>query len=428
MRKVLILTYYWPPAGGPGVQRILKFAKYLPEFGWEPVILSVENGDYPAIDESLCWEIPDGLQVYKTRTVEPFTTYRKITGKNENQLIPTYILNKDYSDNWRNRLVKWVRANFFLPDARLGWIPFAWNVGRKIINAEGISIILASSPPHSLQFIGRALSHQLGCKWVADLRDPWTEAFWQRDLNAILPARYINQLLEKSILNSADALITVSESLANLFREKTSKNCYVIPNGFDSEDFNDIKRTHNSQFTITYSGSLGKDQPLTALLKAINRLEAEIIDQIKVNIYGNIHSCQLAEIEAFNRADIITVMPYLPHRELITRIVNSDILLLVIPNTPNNKGILTGKIFEYLATGNFILGIGPEDCDAARLLAETNAGVMFSYSADLKEVILEHFRMWKKEKKTIRKTQNIEKYTRRHLTGELAKVLESQLV
>jgi lactate dehydrogenase-like 2-hydroxyacid dehydrogenase len=163
-------------------------------------------------------------------------------------------------------------------------------------------------------------------------------------------------------------------------------------------------------------------------LKTLNRLEPEILTQIKVNIYGSVHSRQLAEIEAFNRADIINVIPYLPHRELITRIVNSDILLLVIPDTPDNKGILTGKIFEYLATGNFILGLGPEDSDAAQLLAETNAGVMFSYADDLTEIILEHFGRWKRGEETIRRTQSIEKYTRRYLTGELAKIIENQLV
>jgi glycosyltransferase involved in cell wall biosynthesis len=223
MRKVLIITYYWPPAGGPGVQRVLKFAKYLPEFGWEPLILTVAHGDYPAVDESLCSEIPDGLPVYKTRTLEPFGTYRKVTGTNSDQEIPTYILNADNSDDWRRKLGKWVRANLFIPDARLGWIPFARRAGRKIIDAEDVRIIFTSSPPHSLQFIGRNLAKLTGRKWIVDLRDPWTEAFWQREMSMTLPARYLNTQMEKAILKSADDLITVSPSIAELIQKKPVK-------------------------------------------------------------------------------------------------------------------------------------------------------------------------------------------------------------
>ncbi|MFA7711597.1 MAG: group 1 glycosyl transferase, partial [Candidatus Neomarinimicrobiota bacterium] len=222
MKKVLLITYYWPPAGGPGVQRVLKFAKYLPEFGWEPVILTVENGNYPAIDESLCNETPGGIQVYRTHTFEPFKTFKKITGKNTDQPIPTYILNQDAKDNWSARFGKWVRVNIFLPDARVGWIPFARKIGKEIVRAEDISVVFSSSPPHSLQFIGRYISRRTGCRWIADLRDPWTEAFWQRDIKALRPARFINRLLEKTILNAADELITVSDSLANILRNKTS--------------------------------------------------------------------------------------------------------------------------------------------------------------------------------------------------------------
>ncbi|MFH1212580.1 MAG: glycosyltransferase family 4 protein, partial [Candidatus Neomarinimicrobiota bacterium] len=386
MRKVLILTYYWPPAGGPGVQRVLKFAKYLPEFGWEPVILTVSNGDYPAIDESLCEEIPAGLRVYKTRTIEPFSAYRKVTGEKATRQIPTYVINADPKDNWRNRLLKWTRANIFLPDARLGWIPFARKAGREIIQNENISVILSSSPPHSLQFTARALSRKTGLKWVADLRDPWTEAFWQRELKAIRPVRLLNRRMEKKILDSADALVTVSPSLADLFRAKTGKDCAVIPNGYDAADFEDIQKVNDPKFTITYSGTLGKDQPISALLKALNSLKPEILQQIQVKFFGSVHSRQATEIQAAGLNNIVTVLPYLPHRELIARIVNSEILLLVIPDTFDNKGILTGKVFEYLATGNFILGLGPKNCDAARLIAETKAGVMKPYTADLTEI------------------------------------------
>jgi len=427
MRKVLIITYYWPPAGGPGVQRVLKFVKYLPEFGWEPVILTVENGDYPAIDESLCTEIPGGLHIYKTRTLEPFKAFRKVTGKSSDQVIPTFILNSNGSDNWRDQSGKWARANFFIPDARLGWIPFARQTGRKILSIENIAVILTSSPPHSLQLIGRALARQTGRKWVADLRDPWTEAFWQRELNATAPARYINRRMEKAVLNSADDLITVSPSIAELLRIKSGKNCKVIPNGFDADDFKGIKKSRNEKFTITYSGNLSKDQPITALLNVLKNIKTDALNQIEVNLYGSVHDRHLAEIAVADMLNVVNVESYLPHRELITRIVNSDILLLIIPETPDNKGILTGKVFEYMATGNFILGIGPEEGDAARLLKETNTGVMHAYSDDLKAIILEHFRHWQEGRENKRTFQKFENYSRRSLTGELAKILDKQI-
>lgn len=427
MRKVLILTYYWPPAGGPGVQRVLKFAKYLPEFGWQPVILTVENGDYPAIDNSLVPEIPENIQVYKTKTIEPFGAYRKMISKGDDHLIPTYVINSGITDGWRSRLGKWIRANLFLPDARRGWIPFARRAGHRIVESEGIDVIFSSSPPHSLQLIGQSLAKQTRCKWVADLRDPWTEAFWQRELTTTALARYINSKMERSVLNSADVLVTVSNSVAKMLRHKTTKECCVIPNGFDAEDFKKITRIRNAKFTITYSGSMAKDQPIGSLLKTLKGFKPEILARIRFNIYGSVHEKHLRKIAAAGLTEIVTVYPYLPHYELISRIVNSEMLLLVIPDTPANEGILTGKIFEYIATGNFILGIGPQNGDAANVLKETGSGVMYPYSADLEQVLLDRFRMWQDRHDNFKVISDVEKYSRHYQTGALAKLFERLL-
>ena len=213
MKKVLIITYYWPPAGGPGVQRVLKFAKYLPEFGWEPYILTVKYGEYYAIDDKLLDEIPENLQVYKTSAFEPYNLYRKVLGKSKDKSLPVYILNTSKKDSLLERISKWIRVNLFIPDPRMFWLPFAASKGEKIIKEKNIDLIFTSSPPHTVQLIGKRLSKITGKPWVADFRDPWTKAFWFSEIKRTSFSAKINKSMEKGVLDSADALTFISDSL-----------------------------------------------------------------------------------------------------------------------------------------------------------------------------------------------------------------------
>jgi glycosyltransferase involved in cell wall biosynthesis len=426
MKKVLIITYYWPPSGGPGVQRVLKFVKYLPEFGWQPVILTVRNGEYPAIDESLVSEVPQELKVVKTKSLEPFSFYRMFTGKNAAEPIPTYILNKVEKEKLRQSLSKWIRANLFLPDAKIGWLPFAINAGKKIIKDHNIDAIISSSPPHTVQLIAKKLACNEKIRWIADFRDPWTDAFWLKDMARLHLANRIDSALERKVLRKAGILITVSEALARLFESRSKTKCSVIHNGYDPDDFYNIPATVEDIFKITYIGNLAKSQRIDSFLSALKTILPQLSDQIEVNFYGNIHQDTVNKIYEMKLHHIIKINPYIPHDEVVKIMCQSNILLLVIPDVPDNKGILTGKIFEYLAAKKYILGIGPEQGDAARILSETNCGRMHDYNDPLKEIIFEQYQNWKSGMVRDINEKKIAEYSRKNLTRKLVQLLEME--
>ena len=236
-KKVLIITYYWPPSGGPGVQRVLKFAKYLPEFGWEPIILTIDKGDYHASDNSLIDDISDSLKVYKVKSFTALDLYKKLKGNNKK--ISSFELTRK-SGGFAFKVIKWIRANLFIPDARKGWNRAAIKEGLKIINNEKPEIIFVSSPPHSLQLIGLKLAKKTGLKWLADFRDPWTDAFWDKDLPRISIVKKWNLNQERKIIKSADALSSVSKGCIKLLKKNLNVNFNLIYNGFDSSNFSSL--------------------------------------------------------------------------------------------------------------------------------------------------------------------------------------------
>ena len=355
MKKVLIITYYWPPSGGPGVQRVLKFAKYLPEMGWQPVILTVENGEYPQIDEMLMIEVPPNLTVYKSKSLEPFGLFKLFTGKDKNEKIPTYILSQSNDESIKTRIAKWVRANIFIPDAKIGLIPYATRLGQKIIERENIDVIFSSSPPHSLQSIGYRLKKRTGIKWVADFRDPWSGAFWQEDSPQTRLASKIEKNIEKKILTSADHVVSVSPTIIRKFDQEYKNNYSVIYNGYDARDFDNLKREKSDKFRIRYFGHIGKNQICKNLFSGLAKLCQQEKSKIEINFYGSVHTSVQSEIEGNGLKNYINLKPYLNHDQAVQEMVNSELLLLMIPNVKENAGIVTGKIFEYMATGIFIL-------------------------------------------------------------------------
>ena len=424
MKKVLIITYYWPPAGGPGVQRVLKFAKYLPEFGWQPIILTVKNGEYPAIDESLIKEIPKECIVYKTKTFEPYNLYKKFVGKKKDEKLPTHILNTNKNDNLNNKIAKWIRANLFIPDARIGWISHIVREGMKIIENEKPDIIFSSSPPHSLQIGAKKLAKKSGLKWVADFRDPWTDYFGIKDLSHTKITKKLNLNLEKSCLENADKIVSVSKSFNDLFKKKIKNNYFIIPNGFDAIDFQNISKEKNNKFKITYIGSIRKSQNPEMFFASLSKLKSEVLDKIEINFYGSTFPSVISTIKKYKFVDKIKLHKYISHKNIPKILINSNMLLLIIPNTSNNEGILPGKLFEYLATENYILGIGPKDGDASEILKKTNCGKMYNYDENLSQIILEQFKNWGNGKKQNVNNEAIKQYTRKKLTEKLVNIFE----
>jgi glycosyltransferase involved in cell wall biosynthesis len=432
-KKVLIITYYWPPAGGPGVQRVLKFAKYLPEFGWQPIILTVKHGEYPAIDETLSAEIPSDCIVYKTVSLEPTSIYKTFLGLNRNQPLPTAVLSQA-GGSWKKRLAHWIRLNLFIPDAKIGWLPLAVKHGKKIIRQYQPDIIFSSSPPPTVNLIAQRLAKWSGLKWVADFRDPWTDIYYL-DLaakNAIV--KKIEKRLEKAVLNAADQVTTVSEDLAFQFKQgiKNQQKFSIIPNGYDEEDFVNIKREiQRDKFIIAYSGKMTIQQNPKNLWKALQKLTETMpafAKDFRFHLIGKMSPEILADIKENNLLNFLIDKGYMAHRDALQSLASAAILLLVIPRSRSNKGILTGKLFEYLALQRFILNIGPKDGDAAKIIRNAKCGNTYDFEDELQDVILQLYNNWQANISFEPDKQSINCFTRRNIAKELAGIFNKTIL
>ena len=433
MKKVLIITYYWPPAGGPGVQRVLKFAKYLPQFGWQPIILTVENGEYPAIDETLAEDIPECCKIYKTNSIEPTFLYKKFTGMMPDEKIPVAILAEE-NKNWKRRIAKWIRLNIFIPDAKIGWIPFAVKRGREIIKKEKPDIIFSSSPPPTVHLIAMKLAKWSGIKWVADFRDPWTDIYHYDESKKTKLTQNIESKLEEKVLNSCNKIITVSEGFKGLFKPKIerSKIIEVITNGFDQDDIQiKINKDYSNKFIISYAGKINHQQNpqnLWKTLSVIARNNDNFKRDLEIRLMGNINERVIQAIKLAGMNDNLINMNYINHNKLFHILSKSSILLLLVPDTKKNQGIIPGKIFEYISLKKYILGIGPPEGDSAKILNYTHSGKMFAFkdTKKLKYEILKLYDDWTKNNFSINPT-NIEQFTRKNITKKILKTFEITL-
>jgi len=377
MNKVLIITYYWPPSGGAGVQRWLKFSKYLPQFGWEPVILTVdpEFASYPAIDNSLEKEIPGGIKVYRTKATDWFRIY----GKSK---VPSAGFAKNSDDTIKGKISRFIRGNFFIPDPRRGWNKFAFKKACEIIEKEEIRHIITTSPPHSTQLIGLKLKKRFSAiRWIADLRDPWTDIYYYSKFYPSLFSRKLDLCYERSVLEKSDEIITVGNTLKNSFSQaqKIDENkITVITNGFDESDYTTVTSIRPGKLIITYVGTISESYPVAGLIGALEDLYEKKID-FTLRITGDLSQKIRNLITSDIPASSVEFTPYLEHSLAVKSIMDSSVVVLIIPDHKSNKGILTGKLFEYLASGVPILCLGPADGDAAGIIARAKAGATFEY-------------------------------------------------
>ncbi len=377
--KVLIITYYWPPGGGSGVQRWVKFAKYLPQYGVQPVILTVSNPTYATLDESMKDDVSENTLVYKSPSLEPFGLYSILSGKSRTEVAKPTTRIAETGTSLTAKAASWIRANVFVPDARIGWVRTARNKALKLIDEHAIQTVITTGPPHSTHLIGRYIKKQTSLKWIADFRDPWTKVFYNQLLPRTPLVRNIDLKLERSVLNAANEVIVVSPSMKKLQKNITDRTYRVIPNGFDHEDFEDlaIPQQQNGTFTIRHIGTLSETAIPTALFEALELLPEEF--RFRMEFIGNVHD-HVKELARKSRvSNRIKFTDYLPHAQAVQAMAASDLLLLVIPDVQNNELILTGKIFEYIATGKPVLMLGPAHGDAAAILDNTGQGAIFSY-------------------------------------------------
>jgi glycosyltransferase involved in cell wall biosynthesis len=422
MKKILIITYYWPPSGGAGVQRWLKFCKYLPEFGYLPVVLTVDDAmaSYAQTDFSLLREVGPEIQVHRTKTFEPYNLYRKLSGKKE---IPYGGFSNQKKVTVFEKLSRLIRGNLFLPDPRRGWNRYALRKALELIQQEGIEVVVTSGPPHSTHLIGKSIKEKTGIRWIADFRDPWTDIYYYKELYHSKLATWYDKITERKVLVHADKIITVSGEVGKLLLRKipgSTGKIAVIPNGYDETDFDKITLLPNKDFTITYTGTIAVNYRIEQFIEAISRLPEGVKKELRIRFVGNVPDEILHLFELKNLSHLVEVLGYIPHERAVAEMVNASLLLLAIPDSPDNKGIVTGKFFEYLAARRPILAIGPKGGDVDRMVRECKAGQLFSYDEgdQMNQYILDLFGAVNNG--TFQsQTTGAERYTRRNLTSEL---------
>lgn len=382
MKRLLLVTYYFPPSGGAGVQRTLKWTKYLREFGVEPVVLTVEAGAYPSLDPTLESDVPDGVEVIRTKALDPFGVYGALTGRSRREAVAVGSVAD--ADGWAKRLGLWVRANVFLPDARVGWVPFARSAAYERIGRGDIDAVLTSGPPHSVHLVGLGLRRQLralGLRWIADFRDPWTGITFYDELPMTGLAKGLDRRLERRVLRSADRVVTVSPTWARDLERQgdlQSGTIEVIENGFDPADFAGLQEPIRADaFEIAHVGSLYAPRNPEALWAAIARLRAEgAVPKLRIRLVGRVDAVVEGALERHGLAEAVDRTPVVPHDEAVRAMARAGLLVLSIEDVRQDAGILTGKLYEYLASGRPVLALGPVGADADRLLRQSGGGTL----------------------------------------------------
>lgn len=415
-KKVLILTYYWPPSGGSGVQRWMYFAKHLKSLGWEPIVVTVdeEKASYGVLDESLNQEV-DGIRVIKTSTREPLQLYSRLTTGSKKKGIPQGEVKRK---SVFGKLSAFIRGNFFIPDARIGWVPFALKAARKIVAKEQITTIITTGPPHSSHLIGLQLQKEFKVNWFADFRDPWSDVFYNKDLYRRSRAVSKDLKLELQVLQAAQGIITTvgGRLHESLIEKAPAQKFYALPNGFDSELMNRVTVEKNSHYLhVVYTGLLTHNQPYNGVFKILNDLSAT--QPIKLSLAGNIAPDIINEIKiSFPKIDTI-FHGYLSHKEAVGLMKSANLLINFIFIGAQTQ-MISGKILEYIATEIPILSIGNPDSEAAKFLEQGTAAVMLDQS-NLKEMRLFIDTVISQKDTLHNEFPSLEKWSREALTKRL---------
>lgn len=424
--KVLIITYYWPPAGGPGVQRWLKFVKYLKEFGVEPIVYIPENPTYPLEDSSLVSEISEGVTIVKHSIFEPYR-FAEMFSKKETKTISKGIISGKEKQSFLQRLLLYIRGNFFIPDARKFWVKPSVKFLKKYLVEHKIDTIITTGPPHSVHLIGKELKSELDINWFADFRDPWTTIGYHDKLKLTKRSKRKHKLLERQVLNTADQIIVTSFTTKKEFEAITSKPISVITNGYDVEEVPEMEL--DDEFTISHIGSLLSGRNPKNLWKALYELTQEntaFASAFRLQLVGAVSEDVLSSIDESGLSDFLDLQGYVSHSEAITLQRKSQVLLLIEIDSKATRCIIPGKLFEYMISKRPILAVGPKGADISILIKETASGKFFEYQEykAIKDQLLLYFEAYQ-QGILVSKLEGEEKYSRRELTRVLADLLKN---
>ncbi|HUX54588.1 MAG TPA: glycosyltransferase [Williamwhitmania sp.] len=428
LRRVLVMTYYWPPAGGAGVQRWLKFVKYLSMMGWEALVYTPLNPEIPVEDRSLLDEIPPGTTIIKTPIREPYNFYKRFVGMKSTDRVAANFISDGSKPSFAQKVSVWIRGNFFIPDPRIFWVGPSVRFLKEMLVEDPVDLIVTSGPPHSMHLIGRRLKKSLGIPWVADFRDPWTNIDFYHELMLTSIADSIHHRLERKVVQMADLVITVNKAMEEDFLSKGAKSVVVISNGFDEADMVESTAVFGDKLSFVHIGTLGETRNPLAFWTALGELVREqpsIAEHILVKLVGKVDHSVTQVVEKNELGNLVEYVTYIPHMEAIKEQRNAGVLLLLVNNTPTAKGIVTGKLFEYLATGRPILAIGPKDGEMADILHQTKAGKIFDFGEvnEIKQYIVGALEQFRKGLLVV-EPQGLAPYSRKELTRKLAQVME----
>ena len=428
MKRVLIISYYWPPSGGSGVQRWVKFAKFLPQEGWQPVIYTPENPELTTIDNTLEEEIPAEAEIIKTHITEPYGIYRKFFGDGKNATQGEVNPINSQKKNLKQKISMLIRGNLFIPDPRCLWISPSVKFLKKYLRKHPVDIIVSTGPPHSMHLIAEKVAGATGLPWIADFRDPWTRMFYFKHLGLGRWAERRHKALEKSVLDNADTIVAVSPLVQEEFQAMTATNVELITNGYDEEDFEQVVEP-DGYFNITHTGlfaSDGNPETLWKVLADKSMDDKEFAGMLRIRLAGKNDRQITDAIENAGLASSLRDVGYVDHQRAVREQKNASVLILPLRKEPEYRATLPGKLFEYLASGRPVLGIGQTDGAMARILNSTKAGVVFDW--DDEASVRKYIDMcWEQFKDGTLKaaTENIGQFSRRALTERMATLMDS---
>ena len=422
-KKILIITYYWPPAGGPGVQRWLKFVKYLPEYGFEPIVYCPENANYPLIDESLLEEVSNDTTILKLPISEPYKFAQLFSS--QTKTISKGIISEAKNQSFIEKLLLYIRGNFFIPDARKNWVKPSVNYLESYVASQKIDTIITTGPPHSLHLIGLQLNNLCKVNWIADFRDPWTTIGYHKKLKLTKKASQKHKALEKKVLTSADTIIVTSYNTKREFSHITQKPIKVITNGFDEEYIE--HSTLDKTFSIAHIGSLLSERNPQILWKVLSELVSEnpaFKANFELKLIGAVGADILKSIKNYNLDAYSNCLGYVSHKEAIAYQQKAQVLLLIEIDSEDTKAIIPGKLFEYFNAKRPIIAIGPDGSDVEGLIHQTQTGYYYLYNEKeaLKQRVLSCFQLYLEGQLHVN-SNDISGFSRKALTKQLADLI-----
>lgn len=425
-KKVLIITYYWPPAGGISVQRWVKFVKFLRGHGWEPVVYTVSNGEYAILDESRKKDLPTDLTVIRQPIWEPYQLYKTFSGK-KGKAGGRDEIKSGKTASFTQKISIWLRGNLFIPDARCFWIKPSIKFLSEYLKANPVDAIVSTGPPHTTHLIALGLKKKLRLPWLADFRDPWTSMDYYKDLMLTRWADRKHHMLELEVLTRADVVTVVGRAMQNEFDAKGA-NVQVLTNGFDEDDFTTGEVSLDKEFTIVHTGSLYESRDPHALWNALALLKKEnhpLLKSVKVKLIGKVDQSVVNSAKSAGLEDNLQVIASVPHAEAIRAMKSAQVLMLQVDRSESAQWVVTGKLFEYLAANRPILCIGPVDGDAAGILTKTNAGSTFGFddAEGIKKHLINLYQQFEKKEQSAA-TSDASEFSYRQLTQQMAKLLD----